>query len=73
MLNRAASSDASSGVDGQLFERLPRLHPPNRRMQIHARTNVIRNDRDPLAEFWATIATADIDLSVLFGQLLDAR
>ena len=42
-------------------------------MQIDARADVIRDNRDTFAELRAAVARTDIDLAVLFGELFDPR
>ena len=49
------------------------LQPPHGGMKIDARADVIRNNSDAFAEFGETVARADVDLAVLFGELFDPR
>ncbi len=37
-------------------------------VQVNAKTHIYRDNTEPLANFWRTIATADIDPTVLFME-----
>jgi hypothetical protein len=60
--------DAAAGIDRQRTRLLVGLVPVHVILKVDARADVIRNDRDALADLRRAIAVADIDLAVLFGE-----
>lgn len=63
---RLSSLCLPARVDNHLLQPFARLHPPNRSLQVHARTNVIRDNRHSLADSGTFAALCHVDLAVLF-------
>src|SRR5690606_9317241 len=62
-----------AGVDRHWGKRAVGFSQPRLVLQVHAGTDVVRNDGDPLAEAQGPIARRNVDLAVLLAQPHDLR